>query len=135
MPRTLSFTCPLGHRWDSKSDEGTSGATFDPSICPTCGSASQSWMASVTDHDVEDELPPPPPPPLPMAAGSVVQDDPTVLLRSIGPESHRSPRDPPPIAGYEILGEIGRGGMGVVYHAKQASLGRAVALKIVLSGA
>jgi WD40 repeat protein len=54
-------------------------------------------------------------------------------LRDVAPGGAAVPMSPS-FGDYELLGEIGRGGMGVVFRAHQVSLDRPVALKMILSG-
>jgi WD40 repeat protein/serine/threonine protein kinase len=70
---------------------------------------------------------------IPDALNSTLCDPTADTLRG-EPPGGMSARQSPAIPGYVILGELGRGGTSVVYHALQLRLNRACALKMILAG-
>jgi WD40 repeat protein/serine/threonine protein kinase len=101
-----SFHCALGHRW---AGDGAAG------VCPECGAAALPADAPTVSADGLR----------PSALGDSATTQPQAAAYDV---------KPPEVRGYDIERELGRGGMGVVYLARQNELNRYVALKMILAG-
>lgn len=129
------LTCIHGHVWEAP-DEGAGSSTSVYTACPICRAgvepASQetpdrSNPSAATLHYADavpiseaDTAPPGPESAVapPAGAGARVPD----------PAVVGQPRSFPTIPGYEVLEEIGRGGMRVVLKARQTKLDRLVVI-------
>src|SRR5215831_13191121 len=92
----------------------------DSEKCPTCGTPRSSWLEGNCPVCL-------------MRLGTPAPNGNGDTFQSAASVQPTLPM-PQRLGDYEILEELDRGGMGVVYRARQVSLNREVAVKVLLGG-
>jgi serine/threonine protein kinase/tetratricopeptide (TPR) repeat protein len=108
---------------------------------------SDSRLPNPTSNPAPSTPPSGPTPTVPEGSGDTLACDPGMMPPGIMPPVTMMPSGAPPaqftqsasrtlplLAGFEVLKELGRGGMGVVYLVRHCQMNRTEALKMILSG-
>jgi tetratricopeptide (TPR) repeat protein/predicted Ser/Thr protein kinase len=97
----------------------------DPSTMPEAASETLAGDPAA----VPCRQPPPPAPPVTQVQTGLHSAPTVAPTEAAGPHCHL-----PKLSGFEVLKELGRGGMGVVYLVRHCQMNRTEALKMILSG-